>query len=80
VENEDKLKSAFIKTIGVLPGCDFNSLEYSKTEGWDSIAHMALIAAIEEEFDIMLETDDVIAMNSYPLAKEILKKYEVALA
>lgn len=80
MENEKKLQSAFQKGIGISADVDFETLKYAQTEGWDSIAHMALIAAIEEEFDIMIDTDDVIAMSSYPIAKEILKKYEVAIA
>lgn len=80
MENEEKLKRAFIKGIDIGEDADFESLEYAKTDGWDSIAHMALIAALEEEFDIMIETDDVIDLSSYTVAKDILRKYEVALA
>lgn len=80
MENEKKLQEAFQKTLGLETGIDFETLEYGKAEGWDSVAHMALIAAIEEVFDIMIDTDDVIAMSSYKVAKEILQKYEVALA
>jgi acyl carrier protein len=38
---------------------------------------MALISAIETEFDIMLETDDLIDMSSFLKAMEILKKYGI---
>jgi acyl carrier protein len=39
---------------------------------------MALIAAIEETYGIMLETEDVIDMSSVAKAKEILAKYNIA--
>jgi acyl carrier protein len=39
---------------------------------------MSLIAAIEDEFSIMIDTDDVINLSSFTEAVRILGKYEVA--
>ncbi|MGI6226030.1 MAG: phosphopantetheine-binding protein [Peptococcales bacterium] len=47
--------------------------------GWDSVAHMVLMSEIENSFDIMLDTDDVIDFSSFEKGKEILKKYDVEL-
>ena len=79
MSNLDLLKGAFVDVIGVDPATDFNSLVYGSTVGWDSVAHMALIAAIEGVFDIMLPTDDVIDMSSFAKAKEIVAKHGVSL-
>ena len=39
---------------------------------------MSLTAALEDAFDIMLETDDIIDLSSYEKGIEILKtKYDV---
>jgi hypothetical protein len=38
---------------------------------------MGLIATLEDSFDIMLDTDDIIDFSSYARGKEILKKYDV---
>ena len=70
-----ELKAAFAETIGVPSDCDFEAVAYGKTKGWDSIAHMSLVSAIESKFDIMLDTVDVIALSSFPEAKKILSKY-----
>ena len=40
---------------------------------------MALIAALEGAFDIMMDTDDIIDLSSYEKGKEILKKYDVEI-
>ena len=40
---------------------------------------MQLVSTIETAFDLMLDTDDVIGMSSYDKAKEIVRKYGVAL-
>jgi len=80
MESIDKLKSAFQESMPLGPEVDFERVEYGKTEGWDSVAHMALIAQIEMVFDIMLATEDVIDLSSFGRAKEILGKYGVTLA
>lgn len=54
-------------------------LEYQAVETWDSVGHMGLIVALEEAFDIMMDTDDIIDLSSYEKGKEILtKNYEIA--
>ena len=74
----DRLKNAYVEALGVSPTSDFENFEYAKTAGWDSVAHMRLVAEIETAFDIMLATEDVIDMSSFRKAREILGKYEVS--
>ena len=74
----EKLKTAFGAAIGVPLETDFDGVAYGKTDGWDSVAHMALVAEIESAFDIMLDTDDVIGMSSFGEAKKILPKYGIS--
>lgn len=54
-------------------------LNYQDIDAWDSVGHMGLIAALEDEFGIMMETDDIIDFSSYEKGIEILKKYGVTL-
>ena len=77
MDTTDKLKQAFTSALALPAGTDFDTVEYGKTPGWDSVAHMGLIAAIENEFDIMLPTEDVIDMSSFNKAKEIVQKQGV---
>lgn len=76
-ENEQKLRQAFALGLN-LQDADINEdLQYATSQGWDSIAHMALIASLDSTFDIMMDTDDVIDLSSYGKAREILTKYGV---
>ena len=59
---------------------DWDTLEYRGIEQWDSVAHMQVVAEIEDAFDIMLEIDDVIAMADFKVTKDILGKYDVSFA
>ncbi|RTE07929.1 acyl carrier protein [Paenibacillus whitsoniae] len=75
--NEQKLKAIFAEALGISESIVVDDLLYNSIEQWDSIAHMSLIAAIDEGFDIMMDTDDVIDLSSFAKAKEILSKYGV---
>jgi acyl carrier protein len=72
---EEKLKQAFQKILHLPADTDYALLAFARTEGWDSIAHMKLIASIEEAYDIMIDTQDVLALSSYPIALTIIEKY-----
>ena len=69
---EQRLKKVFSESLGVDLEIIQDALEYNTISEWDSIGHMSLIAAIEEEFDIMIETDDIIDMSSFKIAKDIV--------
>jgi acyl carrier protein len=74
---ENKLIGIFSEILNLNKDQIVDELEYNGIPEWDSISHMALVAAIDDEFEIMLDTDDVIDMSSFKKAKEILLKYEV---
>ena len=40
---------------------------------WDSLKHMNLVVALEEEFEVEFTDDDIVEMMNYPLIKEIVK-------
>ena len=55
------------------------TLEIGATPEWDSIGHMTLVAELESRFGISIETDDLVAMSSYPVSREILRRYGVSV-
>lgn len=77
---EEKLKQAFQQALGMTPDADFEAARYGETEGWDSAAHMALVAEIEGAFDLMLDTDEVIGMSSFAKAREFIANHGVVFA
>lgn len=77
MEHLNQYNEAFMTTFGItedqLPG-----LKYQDIPAWDSVGHMTLIAALEDAFDIMMDTDDIIDLSSYEKGKEILSQnYDV---
>lgn len=69
---------AFTDTFGITDE-EAKNLKFQDIKAWDSVGHMGLIAAIEEAFDIMMETDDIIDLSSFEKGKEILAKYDVEI-
>lgn len=75
--NREKYDQVFIDAFSVTADQLNEGLVYQSVQQWDSIGHMGMVAALEEAFDIMLETDDIIDFGSYTKGIEILAKYEV---
>ncbi len=71
--NKEKYNQAFIETLNITED-QLAGLKYQAVELWDSVGHMSLVAALEDAFDIMMETDDIIDLSSYEKGMEILSK------
>lgn len=78
MNNLEKLTKVFADTFGIALN-EVAGLQYQGIEQWDSVGHMTLVAAIEDEFGIEMDTDDIIDMSSFEKAKEIVAKYGIAL-
>ena len=76
--NKEKYNNAFIETFGVSEN-DLARLKYQGIPAWDSVGHMSLIAALEDAFDIMFDTNDIIDFNSYERGKELLQKEDYGI-
>jgi len=74
-EHECKLFEVFKSTLSLSDDIDKKELQYNVTQGWDSIAHMSIVAGLEEAFDCMLDTDDILDMSSYSEAVRIMDKH-----
>jgi acyl carrier protein len=73
----DRLHDVFVTTLALDDEVDVANLKYRDTEAWDSVGHMALVAAIEDEFDVQFDTDQVIDMSSFKVAVDMLAGFGV---
>lgn len=75
--NIEKYNQVFIETLEVSES-ELKGLKYNSVPLWDSVGQMNLIAAIEDEFAITIDGDDIMEFNSYENGLDILtKKYNV---
>jgi acyl carrier protein len=79
MSNKQKYDEIFIEVFEVTGEQLNENLEYQSIESWDSVGHMALMAALEDEFDVMLEMDDIIDFGNYLTGIETMKKYGVEM-
>ena len=73
--NLEKYNDIFTKTFEIKEE-ELEGLKYQGVSAWDSVGHMSLISSLENAFDIMFDTIDVIDFSSYEKGKEILSKEE----
>jgi acyl carrier protein len=77
--NREKYDQIFMDCFSIDKSMLNDKFVYQCVPEWDSVGHMSMIAAIEETFDIMMETDDIIDFGSYTIGMDILAKYKIEL-
>lgn len=76
--NLEKYTNVFAKIFGISEK-QIEKLKYQDIKQWDSVGHMTLIAKLEETFDIMMDTEDIIGLSSFEKGKEIMAKYGIEI-
>lgn len=77
MSNQEKLVQAFATALSIPVTTVVDTLTYESIPQWDSVAHMALVTELESTFDVMLDTDDILAMSSVAVSRDILIKHGV---
>ncbi len=75
MSDEEKLIHAFTTTMNIKSSLVKDTLTYQSIPEWDSMAHMRLVAEIDNSFNTMLDTEEILDMSSVKKTKEILSKY-----
>ena len=71
---ENRIKKV-MSAVFEVPVEEINDKSSSDTiESWDSLKHMNLVVALEEEFDVHFNYEDIVEIMNYPLIKLILSK------
>lgn len=77
--NLEKLNNIFAVVFSVEVSALNADFDKNSVDSWDSVHQLSLTSAVEDEFDIMLDAEDILGFTSYNNAIEILKKYEIEL-
>tara|TARA_Y100000992_G_C21074641_1_gene400322 strand:+ start:374 stop:607 length:234 start_codon:yes stop_codon:yes gene_type:complete len=75
MDNKSKYLEIFKETFNVKEISE--DVKYNEIPEWDSIGHMTLMSALEEKFNISIETDDIVDFSSVKVGYKILGKYGV---
>lgn len=75
--NLEKYNSIFMNVLGVDETVLNDSFTFKDVPQWDSVSHLSLITELEDAFDIMFDSEDILHYGSYENGKIILEKYGV---
>lgn len=77
--NSEKLNNIFCEVFCVEQSVLNADFCKDNVEEWDSVRQLSLTTALEDEFDIMLDAEDILEVTSYEKTMAILKKYDIEL-
>jgi acyl carrier protein len=72
--NEDLLKQVMTTMLKVSPGTINEDSSMDNISNWDSLRHMNLVLALEEEFKVTISDEDVGNITSYKLIYLVLNE------
>lgn len=75
--NKEKYTKIFKEVFGVEDSELNENFTFKDVEKWDSLTHLTLISELEDAFDVLFETEDILHYGGYLNGIEILKKYGV---
>lgn len=68
--------NVIVNEVFRLDGASVNEdMARTNTAIWDSVLHITFITRIEDAFDIMLETEDILNLQSYKDGLAIISRY-----
>ncbi len=68
----EKIKNIFVSVLDAQKEKIMEETSMDDIPEWDSLAHVSLVSAIEEEFDINMSMDEITSMLSVKNAIEIV--------
>lgn len=71
---EDRIKDVMAAVFEISITAINDESSPDSIESWDSLKHMNLVVALEEEFGITFTDDEIVEMMNYVLIKLILSK------
>jgi len=71
---ENKLKRIMSNIFNISEETVDENSSMDTIENWDSLQHLNLILAIEQEFKVSLSTDEVVQMVNFKVIKSTLQR------
>ena len=79
MSNLEKYNDVFCRILNVNSDALNEDFTFKTVPQWDSVAHLSLISELEDAFDIMFESEDILHFGSYENGKRIMKTYNIIM-
>lgn len=77
MSNKEKYTNVFMSIFGMEKDKLNEGFNFKDIDSWDSFTHLTLIGELEDAFDVMFESEDILHFGGYLNGMEILKKYGI---
>lgn len=71
---DEKIEGLLAEVLQVPPTTITDELTMKDLDAWDSLKHMELVVSLEQNFDVQLSFDDIVAMQSVGAIKRVLRE------
>ncbi|MBR6968600.1 MAG: DegT/DnrJ/EryC1/StrS family aminotransferase [Ruminococcus sp.] len=75
--NSEKYDSIFMSVFDVEKDVLGDDFTFKAVDKWDSFLHLTLISELEDGFDVLFDSEDILNFGGYSNGKKILAKYGV---
>jgi acyl carrier protein len=73
-EDLERLETIFREVFELPAGADARKVRQISHDGWDSLAHVTLMAALEGEFGVTLDTSEMMELASFEAIQLFLEE------
>ncbi len=79
MSNLEKYNEIFMRVLNAKKEQLDDTFTFQSVPQWDSVAHLSLISELEDAFDIMFDSEDILHFGSYENGKRILDKMGITI-
>ena len=79
IKTEDRLSQTVAEVLGVNPYLLSEEASPSTIASWDSLGHLNLVIALEQEFEVNLSAEEVLAMRNIGSIRQVLNQKGVEI-
>ena len=72
--NLEKYNNIFMDVFQVEESILKADFTKDNVDGWDSVKQLSLTSAMEDEFELLLDPEDILGFSSYEIGKSILER------
>ena len=70
---EERVRAVLCDVFGLSPEDVGPDTSADSVEAWDSLQHLTVVLALEEEFDIQLTDEETVEVVSFPLIATVVR-------
>jgi acyl carrier protein len=73
-ERQARLEAIFREVFALPEGTNLRALRQINQPAWDSLGHVTLMAALEGEFGVVLDTSEMLGLTSFEAVRLLLEE------